>query len=224
MNTWTYRLGAGVVGAALFLGSAGLSIADEEGTGFDPGDTRRGLVMMNNILGTNWTDSREDHQDYVETNGIDNCQGCHDVEGVGYVNNFAPGCLTCHEAEFCGTPGASAVAICYNKDISNVQLSAGTVLMNRVVGVDFTIWAEDHEDLVESEGVESCIGCHDLDSGGKASASTFDGQGCLSCHGREWDDGRDDDDGDHHDDDDDHHGDDGDHHDGYDRDGYNRDD
>ncbi len=203
MSTWICRFGAGVVGVALVLGSAGFSIADEEGTGFDPGDTRGGLADMNWFLGTNWTDAREEHQDYVETNGIFDCQGCHVVEAVGYVDNYAPGCLTCHEAEFCGTPGASAFAICYNKDLSNVELSAGTVLMNRVVGVDFKIWAEDHEDLVESMGVESCMGCHDLESGGKASASTFDGQGCLSCHGREWEDDRDDDDRDDDDRDDD---------------------
>ena len=68
MSTWICRFGAGVVGAALVLGSAGLSMADEEGTGFDPGDIRFGLVQMNSFLGTNWTDSREDHQDYVEEN------------------------------------------------------------------------------------------------------------------------------------------------------------
>ncbi len=203
MNTWIYRLGAGVVGVALVLGSASFSTADEEGTGFDPGDTRGGLFLMNSALGTNWTDSREDHQDYVEENGIVGCGGCHDVEGVGYVNNFAPGCLTCHEAEFCGTPGASQYDICYNKDLSNVELSAGTELMNAVLGVDIKIWAEEHEDLVESMGVDSCKGCHDLESGGKASAFTFDGQGCLSCHGREWEDDRDDDDRDDDDWDDD---------------------
>ena len=218
MDIWICRFGAGIVGAALFLGSAGLSIADEEGTGFDPGDSRGGLAIMNTVLGTSWTNTREDHQDYVEKNGILKCQGCHDVEGVGYFGDFAPGCLTCHEAEFCGTPGSSDVTVCYNKDLSNVALSAGTQMMNTVLGVDVKIWAEKHEDLVESMGVESCAGCHDLNSGGKPSANTYDAQGCLSCHGREWDDG-DRDDGDRDDDRWD-----GYHRDGHHRDGYERDD
>ncbi len=194
MNRWTMRLAAGVVGAALILGSAGLSMAHEEGTGFDPGDTRGGLALMNMALGTNWMDAREEHQDYVEDFGIFGCEGCHVIEAVGYVDDFAPGCLTCHEPEFCGTPGTMGLGVCQDEnDLSGVQLSPGTGEMNDFLGVDFIIWAEDHQDLVDDMGVGMCADCHDLNSGGKPSASTFDAQGCLSCHGREWDDEKDDD-------------------------------
>ncbi len=195
MNRWTTRLAAGVVGAALIIGFAGFSMAHEEGTGFDPGDTRGGLALMNLVLGTDWMDAREEHQDFVEDFGVFGCEGCHVIEAVGYVDDFAPGCLTCHEPEFCGTPGSSWLRVCEDEnDVSGVELSEGTKLMNAVLGVDFTIWAEDHQDLVERTGVTACAGCHDLNSGGKPSANTFDGQGCLSCHGREWDDDDDKDD------------------------------
>lgn len=194
MNRWTSYLAAGVVGAALLLGFAGLSMAHEEGTGLDPGDTRGGLAMMNWVLGTDWKDAREEHQDYVEDFGIFDCEGCHVVEAVGYVDDYAPGCLTCHEPEFCGTPGTSELRVCKDEDdLSGVQLSVGTQDMNDFLGVNFTIWAEDHQDLVEDTGVDACTDCHDLNSGGKLfSASTFDAPGCLSCHDREWDDDRDD--------------------------------
>ena len=202
MKIWTSRLAAGVLGAALVLGTAGLAVASEDGTGFDPGDTRGGLALMNLVLGTDWMDAREEHQDYVEDYGIGNCEGCHVVEAVGYVEDFAPGCLTCHEPEFCGTPGTYDLAVCKDEDdLSGVALSEGTKLMNFALGVDFVIWAEDHQDLVEETGVAACEGCHDLNVGGKPSQSTYDGQGCLSCHGREWDDDDYDDDYDHDDDD-----------------------
>ncbi len=203
MNRWTTRLAAGVVGAALILGTAGLAMASEEGTGFDPGDTRGGLALMNLALGTDWMNAREEHQDYVEDFGIFDCESCHMVEAVGYVNNVAPGCLTCHEPEFCGTPGTRDLAVCKDEDdLSNVVISAGTQIMNMALGVDFTIWAEDHQDLVEDTGVAACAGCHDLNSGGKLSANTFDAQGCLSCHDRKWDDDDDEDDEDDYDKDD----------------------
>lgn len=221
-DRWAPRLGVAIL-ALCFTGAS--SCYDEDGTGFDPGDTRGGLALMNQALGTSWTDSRQDHPDYVEDFGIDGCVDCHLPDGAGYFDDFAPGCVTCHGPEFCETSGSEGLVICEDDEDNFVaELSPGTILMNDVLGVDWPDPQEDHRDFVEEMGVEQCVGCHALQMGGKPSASTFDGQGCLSCHGPEFcgapgtetllicafeeefddDDEFDEDDDDHDDDDDDH--------------------
>lgn len=169
---------------------------DEEGTGFDPGGTR--VAQMNAIFG--WVNARRQHPDYVEDNGILECRGCHQIDWVGY-NNFSPGCVTCHEPEFCGTPGAEDVGVCRGGE---PVISPGTALHAAFVD-RIRFWSEQHQDVVEEVGVQQCQACHDLNSGGKSSPSTFVPPGCLTCHGPEWlddDDEDDDDDDDDHEDDD----------------------
>jgi cytochrome c553 len=110
------------------------------------------------------------------------------LEGQGYVNEFAPGCLSCHEAEWDD-----------DEDITPV-LSNGAALHTAFFG-----WfdpREEHQDYVDDEGVSGCISCHgrdgtnDLNWGGKTMANSFFAPGCLTCHENEWNDDDDDDDDD----------------------------
>ncbi len=101
--------------------------------------------------------------------------------------------MTCHGPEFCGTPGSDGLPVCAGDGDSDsggpVELSAGNQFMNFLLNVDWPNPFENHRDYVEDFGIGSCgDGCHAFDMGGKVSANTFVGPGCLSCHGREWDD------------------------------------
>jgi len=164
------------------------AIADDDdnsgGTGFDP--TGRGNPFMP-WAGDN---AYKNHRDYAEEVDVQSeCGFCHDPNGVGYTLDSGdsggfldgPGCLTCH-----GRKWDSATA-------SGRILSQGTQIMNSVLFGDPFFWTnpqKQHRDYVEDNGVSSCgPGCHSLTEGGKPDSSTFEGQGCLSCHGVKWDDG-----------------------------------
>jgi hypothetical protein len=157
---------------------------DDDGTGFDPGDTRG--WQETHRLDFGWTGTQlESHPDYVEDFGFDACIGCHVLEGEGYVNEFAPGCLSCHGAEWDEDELLAIAPV----------LSDGAALHTSMFG-----WLDprkQHQDFVDRQGVSDCTGCHGLDGsedlewGGKQSQSSFDAPGCLTCHGKEWD-GRDD--------------------------------
>ncbi len=178
-KTCAARLGAIILGAALSLAaSSGPAIADSDGdsdgTGFDPGDARSAGIMpwsMGNAYKT--------HRDYAEDNGVDSCIGCHDLGGVGYVDSFAPGCLSCHGEKWDGGPPFDRT------------LSDGTMDMNAALFGDPFAWMnpqKNHRDYVEEVGTANCEGCHILLVGGKDSPDTFAAPGCLSCHGVKWDD------------------------------------
>ena len=168
-----------VLCAGTLWASAPTAAADDDGTGFDPGDTRG--WQETHRLQFGWEGTQlESHPDYVGNFGFDACIGCHLLEGEGYVGDFAPGCLSCHEAEW--------------DERGNVMpvLSDGAALHTSFFG-----WLDprkQHQDYVDRQGVSECTSCHgrdgteDLEWGGKVSQSSFDAPGCLTCHGNEWDD------------------------------------
>lgn len=194
---WMRGSGAAILAAGLLLAvGAAPAVADEGGTGFDPTDERGGLALMNAVLGTDWEFALEDHPDYVEDFGVQDCVDCHPPEGVGYVFDDAPGCLTCHGPEFCEAPGSELLPVCQGGDDEplTVVRSPGTMDMNGALGVVWLDPAEEHQDYVEEFGIDDCIDCHEPEVGGKPSfmlfgqlfTDTFMGQGCLSCHGPKY--------------------------------------
>ncbi len=56
-----------------------------------------------------WTDAEEQHEDYVEENGPDECRACHgqDLDGGTESTGSAPSCFSCHGAEWIDEDGDS---------------------------------------------------------------------------------------------------------------------
>ncbi|MDH3432111.1 MAG: hypothetical protein OEQ14_19105 [Gammaproteobacteria bacterium] len=159
--------------AVACIGIAGPAAADD-GTGFDTDGTWDFLMAY---FGD---DPYKDHQDFVEDNGPETCFSCHELNGIGYTNGFAPGCLTCHEPQWEEEDYAHLPAV----------RSFWVMFHDAIFGADS--WpVEDHPDYVEDNGTGQCSACHSLDAGGYGNPPGLPGPGCLSCHDVEWDDDED---------------------------------
>ncbi len=162
--------------AVAFVAMSFAPVMADDGTGFDTDGSGDAMMLF---IGDN---PYKDHRDFVEDNGTAGCVGCHDLMGIGYTNDFAPGCLTCH-----GVKWDDAVF-----DPAMVTRSAGVLSMASFGIADNP--QKQHRDYVEENGVAECVDCHALNAGGYENAPGFPGPGCLSCHGVKWDDDDDDDD------------------------------